>query len=567
MSGPIDRATRPANVNGRILIMKRNVLIIALVAVLGLIAGCSGGGSGGSGSKGSSSASLTIANTSGTTWTCGFNPFNPSVSGLSIGFVYEPLVYVNTLQNAKQTPMIAEKAEWNSDKTEITFTIRQGMKWNDGKPLTADDVAFTFNLLKKYKGLDLNAVWSSGLKSVAASGNTVTMKFDAPSEPYFYYIAGQTPIVPQHIWSTGDPAKDPVQFNDPKPVGSGPYTVADCKPQNIRYQANTNFWQKGKPAVKTVNYPAYTDNSPANLDLATGKAQWGGQYIPNIDRYYVARDKQNHKYWFPPVANVGIFFNLKHPVTSQKAVRQAFAYAIDKQQVSKVGVGGYLPASNQAGIVLPTFKDWYDQTAADKYDYKQNPQKVKSLLGQAGYSTAKPLKLTIITVSGYTDWDAELQEIKQQLQPLGIDLTVQDIAGQTYNTRIYKGDFDLAYVSQTGGPAPYYELRQNLYSGNTAPLGQNASTNYTRFSDKKVDGLFNEYPGADTARQHEIVNELQQVMLEEVPIVPVLETVSWFQYNTKDFTGWPTEQDPYALPAPYAVPDVEQVLLHLQPKS
>lgn len=546
--------------------MKRNVLIIAVIAVLGLIAGCSGGGSGGSGSSGSS-ASLSIANTSGATWTCGFNPFNPSVNGESIGFVYEPLVYVNTLQNLKQTPMIAEKSAWNSAKTQLTFTIRQGIKWNDGKPLTADDVAFTFNLLKQNKGLDLNAVWSSPLQSVTASGNTVTMKFKSPSEPFFYYIADQTPIVPKHIWSTGDAAKNPVQFSDSKPVGSGPYTVSNCKPQNIRYQANPNFWQKGKPAVKTVNYPAYTDNSPANLDLATGKAQWGGQYIPNIDRYYVARDKANNHYWFPPTANVSIFFNLKHPVTSNKAVRQAIAYAIDKQQVSRVGVGGYLPAANQGGIVLPTFKDWYDQAAANKYNYTQNPAKVKSLLASAGYSNSKPLKLTIITVSGYTDWDAELQEIKQELQPMGIQLTVQDIAGQTYNNKLYKGDFDLAYGSQTGGPLPYYELRQNLYSGNTAPLGQNASTNYTRFSDKKVDALFSEYPGANSTRQHQIVDQLQLAMLSDVPLVPVLEGVSWFQYNTKDFTGWPTKQDPYSLPAPYAVPDNEQVLLHLQPKS
>ncbi len=547
--------------------MKRNSLVVALIAVLGLVAGCAGGSPGGGATgPGKSGATLTIANVGGTTWTCGFNPFNPSVSGQSIGFVYETLMHVNALQNAKQTPMIAESAEWSTDKKTLTFTIRDGIAWNDGKPLTAADVAFTFNLMKKSKGLDLNALWSSGLQSVAASDKTVTMKFAAPSEPYFYYIAGQTPIVPEHIWSTGEPGQDPVQFADAKPVGSGPYTISDCKPQNIRYEANPNFWQPGKPAIKTVNYPSYTDNSPANLDLATGKAQWGGQYIPSIDRYYVEKDPENHKYWFPPTANVSIYFNLKHEVTKNKAIRQAFAYAIDKEKVSKIGVGGYLPASNQGAIVLPTFQDWYNQEAADKYNYRPDPAKVTSLLAEAGYSTAKPLKLSIITVSGYTDWEAELQEIKNQLQPLGIELTVQAIAGQTYNNKLYKGDFDLAYGSQNGGPVPYYELRQMLYSGNTAPLGENASSNYGRFSDPKVDALLGEYAGADDARQHEIVNALQEVMLEEVPVMPVLESVSWFQYNTKDFTGWPTADDPYALPAPYATPDNEQVLLRLQPK-
>ena len=85
-----------------------------------------------------------------------------------------------------------------------------------------------------------------------------------------------------------------------------------CKPANITYAANPDFWQPGKPAVKKVEYPAYTDNSPANQDLANGKAQWGGQFIPNVERYYVNRDKENNHFWYPPTSNVFLQFNLKH---------------------------------------------------------------------------------------------------------------------------------------------------------------------------------------------------------------------------------------------------------------
>ncbi|MBA8793553.1 peptide/nickel transport system substrate-binding protein [Friedmanniella endophytica] len=549
--------------------MKIRTVAVAGTAALALaLAACGGSGSGsGSGSSGSdSNVTLSIANTSGSTWTCGFNPFNPSVNGTSFGFVYEPLVYVNPLKNAAETPMLATKSEWSSDAKTLTFTIRQGVKWSDGQPFSAKDVAFTFNLLKKFSGLDLNALWSSGLKSVTAGTDTVTLKFDTAAKPYYYYVADQTPIVPEHIWGTGDVAKNPVTYADSNPVATGPYTIGNCKPQNIQYSANKNFWQPGLPKIKTVNYPAYTDNSPANLDLATGKAQWGGQFIPNIDRYYVARDKTNHHYWFPPTTNVSLYPNLKHSVTGNKTVRQALAFAIDRAQVAKVGEGGYQPAANQSGIVLPTYQDWYNQQAADQYGYTFNQDKAKQLLSQAGYSASKPLKLTVITVSGYTDWDASLQEIKQELAQVNIDLTVQDLAGPTYNTRIYKGDFDLAYASQTGGPTPYYELRQMLYSGNTAPLGQNATSNYERFSDPDVDALFKSYASADEGQQQEIVKEIQKSMLSEVPVIPVTEGVSWFQYSTKDITGWPTAQDPYALPAPYALPDVEQVLLRLSPK-
>ena len=546
-------------------------LLVAGVVVAALAA-CGSGGSGssssgsGSGSSGSANATLTIANTSGAQWTCGFNPFNPAVQGTTVGFVYEPLIYVNTLKNAAETPMLATGYTWSADKKTLTFTIRDGVTWSDGKPFSAADVAFTFNLLKKYPGLDLNALWSSVLTKVTANGKQVVMTFKTAAQPYLYYIASQVSIVPQHIWSTGDAAKDPVQYQDANPIGTGPFTVSPCKPANITFKANPTYWQKGLPKVKTVNYPAYTDNSPANLDLATGKAQWGGQFIPSIDRYYVAKDKTNHHYWFPPTNNVALLFNLKHAQTGQLAIRKAFAYAIDRAAVSKIGEGGYQPAANQTGVVTPTFNAWYNKAAADKADYTLDADKAKQLLASAGYSPSKPLELDVITVSGYTDWDASLQEIKQQLAPVGINLTIKDLAGQTYNTKLYKGDFDLAYASGTGGPTPYYELRQLLYSGNTAPLGKNASTNYTRYSNPKVDALFDAFGAADPARQKQIVNQVQQAMLDDVPLIPTTENVSWFQYSTKDFTGWPTADDPYALPAPYNLPDVEQVLLKVAPK-
>lgn len=541
---------------------RRLVTLLSVAACTALIAtGCSS--SGGTSASGSTTT-LAISNESGATWTCGFNPFNPGVNQQSVGFVYEPLIFTDTLKNSQPTPMLATSSAWSNNYQTLTFTIRKGVKWSDGKPFGPADVVFTFNLLKKYSGLDLNSIWSSGLESVTQSGSDqVVFQFNAPSQPYFYYVADQTSIIPEHIWST---LSNPVTYNDSKPVGTGPYTMSSCTPQNIQFTANSSYWQPGKPAVKTVNYPAYTDNGPANQDLANGKAQWGGQYIPNIQSYYVNRDKANNHYWFPPIANVSLAFNLTDPVLKDVDIRQALAYAINRENVSKIGESGYEPAANQTGIVTPTFSSWYDSSLAQQYNYTQNTDKAKELLAKAGYSTSHPLNLTVITVSGNTDWDAALQEIKQEYAPLGVNLTVQDLAGQTYNSRIYKGDFQLAYINETGGPAPYYELRQMLDSANSAPIGQDASTNYMRFKDPTVDALFNEYASASNARQHAIVDQLQQVMLTQIPVIPMTESVSWFQYSTKNFAGWPSANDPYALPAPYATPDNEQVLLHLTVK-
>ncbi|MHB1975111.1 MAG: ABC transporter substrate-binding protein, partial [Acidimicrobiales bacterium] len=143
---------------------------------------------------------LTISNESGSLWTCDFNPFNPAVFQEAAGFVYEPLVFVNTLQNAKTTPWLASSYAWSNANKVLTFTMRKGVKWTDGKPLTASDVVFSFNLLKKFPALDLNAVWSV-LDSVVQKGSDqVVLTFKTAAVPYFYYVADQVSIVPKSIW-------------------------------------------------------------------------------------------------------------------------------------------------------------------------------------------------------------------------------------------------------------------------------------------------------------------------------------------------------------------------------
>ncbi|MGW6280251.1 ABC transporter substrate-binding protein [Kribbella sp. NPDC055071] len=513
---------------------------------------------------------VTIANVGGQTWPCQFNPFNPSVNQVALGFVYEPLTFVNVLKSGATTPMLATDFAWSPKKDSIVFTIRDGVKWSDGQPFSADDVVYTFTRMKEEPALDLYSLWTgAGLTSVTAAGNKVTLKFKSAAEPYFFNFANQIGIVPKHIWSSGEAASKPATWADTKPVGTGPFTVESCTANNISYVANGNYWQPGKPYVAKVQYPAYLDNNPANLDLASGKAQWGGQYIPNIDNFYKAKSPQNN-YWFPPTANVAIVANNdpSHKVTSNLAIRQAIAYALDREQISKIGESGYQPAANQTGVVSPTFDKYFDKDAltASGYD-KPNPDKAKQLLQSAGYSSSNPLKLDVITVTGYTDWDASLAVVKQQLAAVGIELTIQDLQQQSYNQKLYTGDYDLAYSNLSGGPSPYYELRQLLYSKNSAPIGKQANSNYSRYLNPDVDKLFDQYAAADADTQVKLIKQISSFMLKDVPIIPTTESVDWYQYNTKDLEGWPTQDDPYAQPAPYNIPDVGQVLANLYSKS
>jgi peptide/nickel transport system substrate-binding protein len=545
------------------------------VAITMLVAAC--GNNASNASTPSKGGVLTIDNESGSLWACGFNPLNPNDASFSFGPVYEPLYYVNLL-SGKQTPMLATAYKWSSDNKTLTFTIRSGVKWSDGQPFTADDVVYTFNLIKSNSALDLQSVWSV-LSDVSKQGSDqVAMTFQAPSAPAFYYIAGQQPIVPQHVWSQ---IKDPVNENDAVPIGTGPFLVQQggCTPQNIAYTRNPTYWQSGLPYLEKINYPAFTDNDPANQYLATGQAQWGGQFIPNIDTYYVNKDKANRHYWFPPIQNVNLFMNLTVKPFDNKLVRQALAYGIDRGKVSKIGEYGYQPAGNQTGIVTPTFNDWYDSSQAAKFDYKFNPSKAQSLLQQAGFtkgsdgifqdSSGKRLSFTVISIAGYTDWTASLQVVADNLKQIGVEIKEQDFSHDDYFNKLFNGDFTLGYgsLSTSPGPNPFYELRNTISSQTSAPIGQSASGDYGRFNDPNADKLIQDFTATtDSNQQHNIMKQIQAIMLDQVPVIPVTESVAWYQYDTKLFTGWPTKDDPYAAPAPWNYPDWEQVMLKVHKK-
>ncbi|HEV2370914.1 MAG TPA: ABC transporter substrate-binding protein [Streptosporangiaceae bacterium] len=563
---------------------------IAITATLGaaalLAAACGSSSSGGSGSGSSASGSLFISNAAGTTWTCQFDPYNPTYQGLSFGPVYEPLMYADSLlpgpAGYKLTPMLATGYTWSNGTKTLTFNIRQGVKFSNGTPLTAADVAFTFNMMKKYPGTDFTSLWAAAggpLTGVVAKGDQVVITMSRPGPYYFYYIADQVPIVPMSIWSH---ITNPATVKDTTPVGTGPYTVGACSGQNIQYKANPHYWQPGKPKVETVNFPAYLSNTPANQCLSSGQCQWGAQYIPGIQHFYLSRSPDNH-YWFPAISNVSVVINLTKPLLNNVAVRQAMAYAINRPQVSQLGESGYEPAANQTDILTTSntaSASWYDAVQAARYgnDYAYNPAKAEQILSAAGFqpgqggvrqnSKGQKLSFTIVNNNGYSDWENSIQVIISDLAKVGIQVTAQNVAYSTYTSDLQQGTFELGYYAQTGGPTPVYEMRQWLLSGNSAKIGQTAPSNFGRYTSKSTDALFTAY-GNTTVRavQQSIVNKLQNIMLAQVPFIPVTEQVDWDQYSTAQFTGWPTQANPYALPSQYQAPDWEQTLLNLVPKK
>ena len=569
----------------------RRTKLLAAGAAIGLaasaVAGCSstqhtgGGSSDGAGASGNtvpalsanlkSGGTVTISNESGATWNCQFNPLTTDQQEAN-GFIYESLVYVNPLQDtAAPTPLLATSYAWNSTDTQLTFQVRQGVKWSDGTPFTAADVAYTFNLLKQYSSIDTFSLWSgassggAGLTSVTSSGDAVTMNFASNASVFFYDVAGDTPIVPEHIWKT---IGNPTNYFDTKPVGTGPFVMNSCGADNIKYTANPTYWMPNEPHVQTVNYPAYLSNDPANNDLASGKDNWGGQYIPNVNSFYLAKSSNFH-IWSPPVSNVSLIPNMEQGPTANLQVRQAIAYALNRTAIANIGEQGEEQAANQTGVITPTFSAYYNGAALQSSGYAtQNLAKAQNLLQQAGYSPSHPLSLTVKNTTGYSDWDADLQVMKQELAGIGINLTTEDEASNTFTSDLQNGNFQLAFYGPPGGPTPYNELHLMLDSANLQPVGQTAQGDYGRYKSTAVDQLFSQFASATSLTDQETaIKGIANYMIQDVPLIPVVEAVDWFQYSTADLQGWPSASDPYAQPAPWNYPDLEMVLLHLYSKS
>jgi peptide/nickel transport system substrate-binding protein len=554
--------------------MRRLKSLGVLIGAAGLLAAACGGSPASTNNSSGPSGTLTISNESGSTWTCQFNPFNENVNFEDFGPVYEPLAEDNVLQSGKITPWLAQSFSWNSNATALTVTMRSNAKWQDGTPITAADVVYTFDLLKEHTALDLNSDWSY-LKSVAQKGsNQVVFTFNGPGMTDFYLIAYETPIVPEHIWSK---VTNPITWADSNPVGSGAYKVSSCTPENIKFTANKHYYIPGEPKVETVDYPAFLSNTPANQELADGQAQWGEQFIPSIQSFYADKSSGN-KYWFPPTLSNALFPNLTNPLLGNVAVRQAMSYAIDRQKVSTDGEYGYEPTASQSGIVTPTYSSWVDPSLTAKYDYSYDPAKAISILEAAGFkrgsnglfqnSAGKQLNFTVINIGDFSDFVADLQIIEQEFKAVGIGLTVDNLSSTAFDNDLFNGDYQLAYYYETGGPTPYYEFRQWLDSANSAPIGQPASYNYERYDNPATDALLNDYANStSTAQQHQIMDQLQQVMLTQVPVIPIVDDVIWYEYNANAFTGWPTASNPYAQPGPAQNPDFGWVLLHIAPKG
>jgi peptide/nickel transport system substrate-binding protein len=513
-----------------------------------------------------------VANASGD-YTQNFNPYNTSNLTTSQGVIYETLLFFNR-GDESITPWLASGYQYSSDLTQITFTIRPNVKWSDGQPFTSDDVAFTLNELKQYPAMDLNGLWNQITSVTAPDPSTVVVKLNAPFTPLLWYLGGQTYILPKHIWANvGDGSK----YTDANPVGTGPYVLKSFTPQLVTLAKNPNFWQADTVKVQEVRYPAFDSNTSAELAMDQGTVDWAGIYTSDIQKTYINRDPAHNHYWFPPSDILMLFVNTAKYPFNQLAVRKALSLAIDRDKLSKIAESGYEPLASPTGLVLPNDQKFL----APQYgnlNFTMDVNGAQQQLESAGFTkgsdgiyadkNGKKLSMRLDVVTGFTDWIAGAQIIASNLKTLGIDVNVNTISQDDWQNNLNMGSFDISLCWTNPGPSPYFLYDALLRTSNSAPIGQTANSNYERWMDPAIDKLLDQFAQTnDTATQQQAMASIEQVMVEQLPSIPLLNEPYWYEYNTSSFVGWPDAQHLYAEPSPYSYPDNEMVLLHLQPAS
>jgi len=513
-----------------------------------------------------------VANASGD-YTQNFNPYNTSNLTTSQGVIYETLLFFNR-GDESVTPWLASGYQYSSDLTQITFTIRPNVKWSDGQPFTSDDVAFTLNELKQYPAMDLNGLWNQITSVTAPDPSTVVVKLNAPFTPLLWYLGGQTYILPKHIWANvGDGSK----YADPNPVGTGPYVLKAFTPQLVTLTKNPSFWQADKVNVQEVRYPAFDSNTSAELAMDQGTVDWAGIYTSDIQKTYINRDPAHNHYWFPPSDILMLFVNTAKYPFNQLAVRKALSLAIDRDKLSKIAESGYEPLASPTGLVLPNDQKFLAPQYAN-LNFTMDVNGAQQQLESAGFTkgsdgiyadkNGKKLSMRLDVVTGFTDWIAGAQIIASNLKTLGIDVNVNTVSQDDWQNNLNMGSFDISLCWTNPGPSPYFLYDALLRTSNSAPIGQTANSNYERWMDPAIDNLLDQFAQTnDMATQQQAMAGIEQVMVEQLPSIPLLNEPYWYEYNTSSFVGWPDAQHLYAEPSPYSYPDNEMVLLHLQPAS
>ena len=450
------------------------------------------------------------------------------------------------------SPALAESWSVSDDGLVWTFTLRNGVTWQDGEPFTADDVAFTINYIVEQGA---NSYTSNAMfidKAVAIDDYTVEVRC---TDPKADMLGMALPILPKHIWSKIDPNEAFTKFPNKAPViGTGPFQVVEWKRGDyVRMKANKNYWG-GAPTVDALLFTYYTNPDSMVFDLESG----GQDVIVNVPeaQFQGLGDQAGIK---TVAANQGfveqLFFNCYQgdsskgaPVLRDPAFRRALNYAVDKEQLVKLAFSGF--GAPGTTVIPPGYTafPWHWDPGTDAYPF--DLQMAAEALDAVGYADAngdgireskgKPIRLRLLARTQSPGEQRAAKLIAGWFKDIGIDVKLSVVDEGIFLDRIYN-------VNEAGDYAPDFDMLL-FWTGSGPDPGMTLSFDTSQqigywgvsyWGNKRYDDLWNSQSTTiDREARKAIVWEMQQLVTEQSPYVTIVNTRLLQAYRADDWTGW-----------------------------
>ena len=507
--------------------------------------------------------------------------------------IYEPLAYYSAFAD-KMYMWLAESYQFSADFKQLTIKTRSGIKWSDGVPFSAEDVAYTLNALRDLGpkvrwGVDVNQAVA---QAKATDANTVVVDFKIPSPRFFFFMTYKYDIgvyiVPKHIFE-GQDWTNFKHFDLEKgwPVTTGPWKVAIASPQQKVFDRRASWWAADAklapmPIVERNIWLPFAGEQQAAQALITNQIDAGTGMQPAT---FPTMIKQNPKIishagqqapygyidWWP----ISLYLNNEKKPFDDKDVRWALSHYIDRQQLIEVA---YLGASSVSALPMPDYAPLkpYKDAIGDllkKHDTLAfDPKKGDALLTGRGFKKGSDgmwadkdgNTLTLEIIGFGASGPAMGPVLSEMLKRRGVAASL--VLPPDFDDRFQKGQYTGAIYGHGGSVnEPYNTLR--LYQGASVAVPGGHQVNFAKWKnaeyDKLVDEMFGVAP-TDTAKLTAIFRKAMEIWLPELPDIQLVQNYHRIPMNTTYWKNWPTAANPYVNGAHWHL-TFPMVLWNLQP--
>ena len=502
-----------------------------------------------------------------------WNPFQPgslaNTTG-TLGFVYETLFAFDP-QTGALTPWLAESGTWVDDNT-FEVMLREGIAWSDGEPMMADDVVFTMKLGELYpSSIWFGPMWTKYVQDVVAVDEySIQFIMEDPLYQEFENNLYNIPIVPEHLWKDRTEEEITTGANE-NPVGSGAYLYSTHSEDRNVWVRNENWWGKdifGMPAPKRIVDIRTSSNAVALGMVLKGELDLSNNFLPGVaemvDKGYVNTYYPEQPYMLS--ANTAVLFlNLTQKPMDDVNFRKALAYAINTEDIVNVAYAGLVKAASPTGL-LPVLDKFVDQDVVAEYGWSYDSAMAAQILADAGYvdidgdgfveaPDGSTVELEVTCPVGWSDWEAAIAVISDSLQAAGINVKDVPTDYGAWNDALQGGTFHMTlnnWASMSNTPWTAFNL---FFRHPIDPVMQ--SGNFGRYENETIFNLVDELAKikmSDEAAMQAKCAEIEKIMLEEVPMIPLWYNGLWAQYSNTVWTNWPSAADdtPNTLPTTWS---------------